>query len=82
VQYSTRDRESAYASMNGHANHLGAESQPCNLARRRVCLCAQVVDLLNFHPVLLYQGQWDAECGVASNDAWIQTMKWYVHLYV
>jgi len=35
-----------------------------------------VADLLSFHPVLLYQGQYDAECGVASNEAWIHSMKW------
>eukprot|EP00200_Dunaliella_tertiolecta_P010739 CAMPEP_0202391350 /NCGR_PEP_ID=MMETSP1127-20130417/91786_1 /ASSEMBLY_ACC=CAM_ASM_000462 /TAXON_ID=3047 /ORGANISM="Dunaliella tertiolecta, Strain CCMP1320" /LENGTH=524 /DNA_ID=CAMNT_0048993775 /DNA_START=16 /DNA_END=1590 /DNA_ORIENTATION=+ len=39
----------------------------------------QVADLLSFHPVLLYQGQYDAECGVASNNAWIQSMTWYGH---
>ncbi|GFH19120.1 carboxypeptidase [Haematococcus lacustris] len=38
-----------------------------------------VVDLLSFHPVLLYQGQFDAECGVASNDAWIHALPWWVN---
>lgn len=28
----------------------------------------QVVDILDFYPVLLYQGQFDAECGVPSNE--------------
>lgn len=36
-----------------------------------------VEDLLDYVPVLLYQGQWDAECGVGSNDAWIFTMDWH-----
>lgn len=35
-----------------------------------------VADILDEHPVLLYQGQFDVECGVASNDAWIQSMAW------
>jgi vitellogenic carboxypeptidase-like protein len=35
-----------------------------------------VQDLLAFKPVLLYQGQYDAECGVASNDAWVSMMTW------
>ncbi|KAL6764564.1 Alpha/Beta hydrolase protein [Haematococcus lacustris] len=39
-----------------------------------------VVDLLAFHPVLLYQGQFDAECGVASNEAWIHALPWPGHL--
>ncbi|GFR46687.1 hypothetical protein Agub_g8305 [Astrephomene gubernaculifera] len=38
-----------------------------------------VADLLKYKPVLLYQGQWDAECGVGSNDAWIRTLKWAGH---
>ncbi|KAG2489745.1 hypothetical protein HYH03_011852 [Edaphochlamys debaryana] len=38
-----------------------------------------VIDLLAFKPVLLYQGQWDAECGVGSNDAWISTLQWKGH---
>ncbi|GAX76677.1 hypothetical protein CEUSTIGMA_g4123.t1 [Chlamydomonas eustigma] len=38
-----------------------------------------VVDLLDFKPTLLYQGQFDAECGAASNDAWIDTMSWHGH---
>jgi hypothetical protein len=28
--------------------------------------------------VLLYQGQFDAECGVASNEAWISKLSWSV----
>ncbi len=31
---------------------------------------------LNTHP-LDPQGQWDAECGVGSNDAWIFNMDWH-----
>ncbi|EFJ43239.1 hypothetical protein VOLCADRAFT_66092 [Volvox carteri f. nagariensis] len=38
-----------------------------------------VSDLLQYKPVLLYQGQWDAECGVGSNDAWIHTLQWHGH---
>ncbi|GIL69722.1 hypothetical protein Vretifemale_703 [Volvox reticuliferus] len=38
-----------------------------------------VADLLDYMPVLLYQGQWDAECGVGSNDAWIHTLQWHGH---
>lgn len=38
-----------------------------------------VPDLLQFYPVLLYQGQFDAECGYAGNDAWISTMRWHGH---
>lgn len=38
-----------------------------------------VIDLLAFKPVLLYQGQFDAECGVAGNDAWISTLSWPGH---
>ncbi|MEW5298618.1 MAG: hypothetical protein WDW36_001716 [Sanguina aurantia] len=38
-----------------------------------------MVDLLAFYHVLLYQGQWDAECGYASNDKWISTLKWDGH---
>jgi len=40
---------------------------------------SQVVDLLSFKPVLLYQGQYDVECGVASNNAWLQSMAWHGH---
>lgn len=35
-----------------------------------------VPDLLTRSHVLLYQGQFDAECGVASNEAWISQLKW------
>ena len=36
-----------------------------------------VQDLVsNEVPSLFYAGQFDAECGAASNDAWISTMKW------
>ncbi|KXZ54047.1 hypothetical protein GPECTOR_5g156 [Gonium pectorale] len=38
-----------------------------------------VIDLLSYKPVLLYQGQWDAECGVGSNDAWIGALQWSGH---
>lgn len=35
-----------------------------------------VPDLLARSHVLLYQGQFDAECGVASNEAWIYQLAW------
>jgi vitellogenic carboxypeptidase-like protein len=35
-----------------------------------------VPDLLERSHVLLYQGQFDAECGVASNEAWISKLAW------
>lgn len=35
-----------------------------------------VPDLLERSHVLLYQGQFDAECGVASNEAWISKLQW------
>eukprot|EP00882_Tetradesmus_deserticola_P021028 GHRQ01022738.1.p1 GENE.GHRQ01022738.1~~GHRQ01022738.1.p1 ORF type:complete len:106 (-),score=28.84 GHRQ01022738.1:596-913(-) len=35
-----------------------------------------VPDLLARSHVLLYQGQFDAECGVASNEAWISKLAW------
>jgi vitellogenic carboxypeptidase-like protein len=35
-----------------------------------------VPDLLARSHVLLYQGQFDAECGVASNEAWISKLQW------
>lgn len=35
-----------------------------------------VPDLLDRSHVLLYQGQFDAECGVASNEAWISKLQW------
>lgn len=38
-----------------------------------------VPDLLARSNVLLYQGQWDAECGVASNEAWISKLAWPGH---
>lgn len=38
-----------------------------------------VPDLLARSHVLLYQGQWDAECGVASNEAWISKLAWRGH---
>ncbi|KAG2422906.1 hypothetical protein HXX76_015733 [Chlamydomonas incerta] len=38
-----------------------------------------VIDLLDYKPVLIYLGQWDAECGVASNDAWVSTLAWKGH---
>lgn len=36
----------------------------------------QVPDLIERSHVLLYQGQFDAECGVASNEAWISKLAW------
>eukprot|EP00775_Hariotina_reticulata_P013690 gene13690-13812_t len=39
-----------------------------------------VPDLLARSHVLLYQGQFDAECGVASNEAWIYQLAWPGHL--
>lgn len=30
--------------------------------------------------MLLYHGQFDAECGFAGNDAWINDMVWHGHL--
>lgn len=33
-----------------------------------------VPDLITFSHVMLYQGQFDAECGVASNEAWISKL--------
>lgn len=33
-----------------------------------------VPDLIAFSHVMLYQGQFDAECGVASNEAWISKL--------
>lgn len=38
-----------------------------------------VPDLLDRSHVLLYQGQFDAECGVASNEAWISKLQWPGH---
>jgi vitellogenic carboxypeptidase-like protein len=38
-----------------------------------------VPDLLERSHVLLYQGQFDAECGVASNEAWISKLQWTGH---
>jgi vitellogenic carboxypeptidase-like protein len=35
-----------------------------------------VPDLLERSHVMLYQGQFDAECGVASNEAWIAKLQW------
>jgi hypothetical protein len=35
-----------------------------------------VPDILAFSHLLLYQGQFDAECGVASNEAWISKLPW------
>lgn len=35
-----------------------------------------IPDLLECSHVLLYQGQFDAECGVASNEAWISKLAW------
>jgi vitellogenic carboxypeptidase-like protein len=35
-----------------------------------------VPDMLAWSHLLLYQGQWDAECGVASNEAWISKLQW------
>lgn len=37
-----------------------------------------VPDMLAWSHLLLYQGQWDAECGVASNEAWISKLQWWV----
>lgn len=39
-----------------------------------------VPDLIAYHPVLIYLGQFDAECGVASNDAWLNKMAWPGHI--
>jgi len=39
-----------------------------------------VEDLLHYYPVLIYAGQFDAECGVASNDAWLSTLPWKGHM--
>jgi vitellogenic carboxypeptidase-like protein len=36
-------------------------------------------DLLERNHVMLYQGQFDAECGVASNEAWIAKLQWPGH---
>uniref|UniRef100_A0A7S0VCK6 Carboxypeptidase n=1 Tax=Polytomella parva TaxID=51329 RepID=A0A7S0VCK6_9CHLO len=38
-----------------------------------------VADIIKFHPALFYQGQFDGECGVASNDAWLDSMQWEGH---
>ncbi|KAI8473502.1 MAG: carboxypeptidase [Monoraphidium minutum] len=38
-----------------------------------------VPDLLKFSHVLLYHGQFDAECGVASNEAWMSKLAWPGH---
>lgn len=38
-----------------------------------------VPDLLKFSHVMLYQGQFDAECGYAGNDAWLATLQWPGH---
>eukprot|EP00879_Flechtneria_rotunda_P013752 GHRR01014365.1.p1 GENE.GHRR01014365.1~~GHRR01014365.1.p1 ORF type:complete len:296 (+),score=89.33 GHRR01014365.1:1001-1888(+) len=38
-----------------------------------------VPDLIARSNVLLYQGQFDAECGVASNEAWISKLAWLGH---
>ncbi|WIA29141.1 hypothetical protein OEZ86_011652 [Tetradesmus obliquus] len=38
-----------------------------------------IPDLLERSHVLLYQGQFDAECGVASNEAWISKLAWPGH---
>ncbi|GBF91928.1 serine carboxypeptidase-like [Raphidocelis subcapitata] len=38
-----------------------------------------VPDLLAFSHVLLYHGQFDAECGVGSNEAWISQLAWPGH---
>jgi hypothetical protein len=35
-----------------------------------------VPDILAFHGVLIYLGQFDAECGVAQNDAWMNALQW------
>lgn len=35
-----------------------------------------VPDLLKFSHLMLYQGQFDAECGFAGNDAWISKLAW------
>jgi vitellogenic carboxypeptidase-like protein len=39
-----------------------------------------VPDLLQRSHLLLYQGQFDAECGVASNEAWISKLQWDGHM--
>jgi vitellogenic carboxypeptidase-like protein len=39
-----------------------------------------VPDLLARSHVLLYHGQFDAECGVASNEAWISILQWPGHV--
>eukprot|EP00878_Enallax_costatus_P025460 GHUV01027238.1.p1 GENE.GHUV01027238.1~~GHUV01027238.1.p1 ORF type:complete len:479 (+),score=118.13 GHUV01027238.1:82-1518(+) len=38
-----------------------------------------VPDLIALSHVMLYQGQFDAECGVASNEAWISKLIWPGH---
>jgi vitellogenic carboxypeptidase-like protein len=38
-----------------------------------------VPDIIAFSHVMLYQGQFDAECGVASNEAWISRLVWPGH---
>lgn len=41
---------------------------------------ALVPDLLAYSHVLLYHGQFDAECGVASNEAWMARLAWPGHI--
>ncbi|KAF8072930.1 SCPL50 [Scenedesmus sp. PABB004] len=38
-----------------------------------------VPDILASSHLMLYQGQFDAECGVASNEAWISRLSWPGH---
>ena len=35
-----------------------------------------VPDILAFSHLLVYLGQFDAECGVASNEAWLNKLAW------
>jgi len=38
-----------------------------------------VPDILEFSHLLVYLGQFDAECGVASNEAWLNKLAWRGH---
>lgn len=37
-----------------------------------------IPDIIHRYPVLIYLGQFDAECGVAANDAWVHSLPWCV----
>eukprot|EP00877_Chromochloris_zofingiensis_P002844 jgi/Chrzof1/12560/UNPLg00512.t1 len=38
-----------------------------------------IPDIIHRYPVLIYLGQFDAECGVAANDAWVHSLPWTGH---